>query len=129
GWVRYAFDKFEVPYELIYKEAVRQGHLRSAYDVIIVPNQAGSGKRLVFDIDSRGKPIPYKKDERFKSLGVYGESDDITGGMGLQGVAEFETFVKDGGVLVTLGAATFFPAEVRLAPPLDAARTTGHFYP
>src|SRR6185503_10081102 len=28
GWVRYAFDRFEVPYELIYKERVKQGHLR-----------------------------------------------------------------------------------------------------
>jgi hypothetical protein len=128
GWVRYAFDKFEVPYELIYKERVRQGHLRDAYDVIVVPNQGGSGKRLVFDIESRGKPIPYKKDDRFKSLGVYGESDDITGGMGLQGVAEFETFVKDGGVLVTLAAASYFPAEFGIAPRIDAARTTGQFY-
>jgi hypothetical protein len=128
GWVRYALDKFEVPYELIYKERVRQGHLRAAFDVIVVPSQSGSGKRLVFDIESRGKPIPYKKDERFKSLGVYGESDDITGGMGLQGVAELDAFVKDGGLLVTLGAASYFPAEFGLTPRIDAARTTAQFY-
>jgi hypothetical protein len=128
GWVRYALDKFEVPYELIYKERVRQGHLRAAFDVIVVPSQGGSGKRLVFDIESRGKPIPYKKDERFKSLGVYGESDDITGGMGLQGVAELDAFVKDGGLLVTLGAASYFPAEFGLTPRVDATRTTAQFY-
>ena len=28
GWVRYAFDKFEVPYDLIYKERVREGNLQ-----------------------------------------------------------------------------------------------------
>jgi Zinc carboxypeptidase len=128
GWVRYAFDQFEVPYELIYKERVKQGRLRSAYDVILVPSQAGSGKRLVFDVESRGKPIPYKRDDRFKSLGVYGESDDITGGMGLQGVAEFDAFIKDGGVLVTLGAASYLAAEFGLAPRIDAARTTAQFY-
>jgi hypothetical protein len=128
GWVRYAFDKFEVPYELIYKERVNQGNLRNAYDVILIPSQAGSGKRLVFDVESRGKPIPYKKDDRFKSLGVYGESDDITGGMGLQGVAELEKFVKEGGLLVTLGAASYFPAEFGLTPRVDAARTTQQFY-
>ncbi|MGH9142025.1 MAG: M14 family zinc carboxypeptidase, partial [Vicinamibacterales bacterium] len=54
GWVRYAFDQFEVPYDLIYKERVRQGNLKSAYDVIIIPNQSGTAKRLVFDIESRG---------------------------------------------------------------------------
>jgi hypothetical protein len=128
GWVRYAFDKFEVPYDLIYKERVRQGDLKRAYDVIVIPHQAGSAKRLVFDIDSRGTPIEYKKSEKFKNLGMYGESDDITGGMGLEGVIEFDKFVKAGGVLVTLGAASYFPAEFGLAPRVDAARTTAQFY-
>ncbi len=128
GWVRYAFDKFEIPYDLIYKERVTKGDLRGSYDVIIIPNQANSAKKLVFDVDNRGQPIEYKKSERFKNLGMYGESDDITGGMGLEGVAEFEKFVKAGGVLVTLGTASFFPAEFGLAPKVDAARPSSQFY-
>ncbi len=128
GWVRFAFDKFELPYDLIYKDRVREGNLKNAYDVIVIPHQAGSGKRMVFDIDSRGTPIAYKKSGQFKYLGMYGESDDITGGMGLEGVAEIDKFAKAGGVLVTLGAASFFPAEFGLAPKVDAARTTAAFY-
>jgi hypothetical protein len=128
GWVRYAFDKFEVPFDLIYKDQVRQGNLKGNYDVIVIPHQAGSAKRLVFDIESRGTPIAYKKSEQFKYLGMYGESDDITGGMGIEGVAEIDKFVKAGGVLVTLGNASFFPAEFGLAPRVDAARTSGQFY-
>src|SRR5262245_19866982 len=128
GWVRHAFDKFEIPYDLIYKERVKKGDLRGSYDVIILPMQGGSGKRIVFDIENRGQAIEYKKSDRFKFLGGYGESDDITGGMGLEGVAEFEKFVKSGGVLVTLGTASYFPAEFGLAPRVDAARTTAQFY-
>jgi hypothetical protein len=128
GWVRYAFDKFEVPFDLIYKDQVRHGNLKGSYDVIVIPHQAGSAKRLVFDIESRGTPIAYKKSEQFKYLGMYGESDDITGGMGIEGVAEIDKFVKAGGVLVTLGNASFFPAEFGLAPRVDAARTSGQFY-
>jgi hypothetical protein len=128
GWVRYAFDKFEIPFDLIYKDRVRQGNLRAAYDVIVIPNQAGTAKRLVFDIESRGAPIAYQKSDRFKYLGMYGESDDITGGMGIDGVAEIDKFVKGGGVLITLGAASFFPAEFGLAPKIDAARTSAQFY-
>lgn len=128
GWVRYALDKFEVPYDLIFKERVKKGDLKGAYDVIVLPNQGGSGKRVVFDIENRGQPIAYKKSEQFKNLGMYGESDDITGGMGLDGVAEFEKFVKAGGVLVTLGAASYFPAEFGLAPKVDAARPSQQFY-
>jgi hypothetical protein len=128
GWVRYAFDRFEVPFDLIYKERVKKGDLKGSYDVIVMPMQGGSGKRIVFDIDSRGQPIEYKKSDKFKFLGGYGESDDITGGMGLEGVAEFEKFVKAGGVLVTLGTASYFPAEFGVAPRVDAARTSSQFY-
>src|SRR5262249_36451527 len=103
GWGRYAFDKFEVPYDLICKDQVKRGDLKSKYDVIVIPQQSGTAKRLVFDIDSRGTPIAYRKSEQFKNLGMYGESDDITGGMGLEGVAELDRFVRAGGVLVTLG--------------------------
>jgi Zinc carboxypeptidase len=128
GWVRYAFDRFGVPYDLIYKDRVRAGNLKSAYDVVVIPNQSGTGKRLVFDIESRGTPIEYRKSEQFKYLGGYGESDDITGGMGIDGVAEFDRFVKAGGLLVTLGTASFFPAEFGLTPKVDASRTSGQFY-
>ena len=128
GWVRYAFDKFEVAYDLIYKERVRKGDLKSAYDVIVIPNQAGTAKRLVFDVEPRSTPIEYKKSDAFKNLGMYGESDDITGGMGLEGVTELDKFVKAGGVLITLGTASYFPAEFGLTPRVDAARTSAQFY-
>src|SRR5262245_41114086 len=124
GWVRYSFDKFGVPYDLIFKEHVKKGDLKGAYDVIVLPSQGGTAKRLVFDIDGRGQPIEYKKSDRFRNLGMYVESDDITGGMGLDGVAEFDKFVKAGGVLVTLASASYFPAEFGLAPRVDAARTS-----
>ena len=128
GWVRYALDKFEVPFDLIYKERVKKGDLRASYDVIVVPNQGRGGKGLVFDIEPKGKPIAYTRTDRFKSLGMYGESEDITGGMGIAGVAEFEKFVNAGGLLVTLGSASFFPPEFGLTRTIDAGRTSPQFY-
>ena len=130
GWVRYALDHFEVNYDLIYKERVRQGGLKGSYDVILMPSQGGRGgaKSIVFDIESRGKPIAYDKTPQFKSLGMYGESPDITGGMGLPGVLELEKFVQQGGTLITLGASSYFPAEFGLARTVDAARPSAQFY-
>jgi hypothetical protein len=128
GWVRHALDQFGVQYDLIYKERVKQGNLRDAYDVILIPNQGGSGKRIVFDIEPKSKPIAYTKTDQFKTMGVYGSSEDITGGMGLAGVAEFEKFINAGGVLVTLGTASFFPAEFGLTRRIDAGRTSPQFY-
>src|SRR5439155_26164889 len=57
-----------------------------------------------------------------------GDSDDITGGMGLDGAAEFDRFVKAGGVLVTLGAASYFAAEFGIAPRIESSRTSTQFY-
>jgi hypothetical protein len=128
GWVRHAFDAFEVGYDLIFKEQVLAGRLRDKYDVIVMPSQGRTGKGLVFDIAPVGKPLAYRKTAQFKSLGMYGESDDVTGGMGLAGVVEIDRFVRQGGLLVTLGGASFFPAEFGLAPRVDAARPSAQFY-
>jgi hypothetical protein len=128
GWVRHALDQFGVQYDLIYKERVKQGNLRAAYDVILMPNQGGSGKRIVFDIEAKGKPLAYTKTEQFKTMGMYGSSEDITGGMGLSGVVEFEKFINSGGLLITLGSASFFPPEFGLTRTIDAGRTSPQFY-
>ncbi|MDQ3418440.1 MAG: hypothetical protein M3541_06605, partial [Acidobacteriota bacterium] len=39
GWVRFTFDKFGIPFDLIYKERVKKGNLRNDYDVIVMPTQ------------------------------------------------------------------------------------------
>jgi hypothetical protein len=128
GWLRYAFDRFGIPYELIFKERVRQGDLRSAYDLVIVPSQSGTARRLVFDLEPKSRPLAYRKTERFRNLGMYGESDDITGGMGLEGVVELRTFVEQGGLLVTTGSSSYFPPEFGLTRRVDASRPGAQFY-
>jgi hypothetical protein len=132
GWVRYAFDHFELKYDLIYKERVRQGNLKAAYDVIVIPHQGGRGggaKGLIFDVEGKpGKKFAYTKDPAYPSLGAYGESEDISGGMGVSGVAELDKFVNQGGVLITLGAASYLPAETFITRTVDASRPTAAFY-
>jgi hypothetical protein len=129
GWVRHAFDTFDVPYDLIYKERIREGNLRAAYDVILVPNQGRSAKSLVFDVEPHaGKPVPYTKDPQFPSLGEYGSSEDITGGMGLEGVIELQKFVQAGGVLITLGGSSQLPTDFGLVRNVNSSRPSAQFY-
>ena len=128
GWVRYALDRFEIPYELIYKERVKQGRLRNDFDVIAIPSQAGSGKRLVFDIDPASRPLAYTRTGEYQNLGMYGASEDISGGMGLQGALELQKFAEDGGLLITLGSASLFPIEFGLTRTVDASRPSPQFY-
>jgi hypothetical protein len=120
GWVRHALDTYGVAYDLIYKERVKKGGLRADYDVLLIPSQYGSGKGLVYDIEPAKIPLAYQ--------GLYGQTEDITGGMGLAGAMELEKFVREGGVVITLGASSFFPAEFGLTREVEARRTSAAFY-
>lgn len=130
GWYRLAFDRFEIPYDLIHKDQARAGNLRAKYDVILVPHQGQgqSGKSLVFEQPKLSKPLPYRKNERFKTFGFYAETDDTRGGMGLEGAAEFDRFVRDGGVLVTTGIASAFPVDFGIAKGVDQQTPQAGFY-
>jgi hypothetical protein len=127
GWVRFTFDRFGVPYDLIYKERVRKGNLRADYDVIVMPTQNAS-RQAVFQPPA-ARPVPYLKTEKYRFLGVYGESPDITGGMGGEGVDAFAQFLDAGGTLITMGNAVRFPADFGFARTVDATGSTSNqFY-
>ncbi|HEU5457741.1 MAG TPA: M14 family zinc carboxypeptidase, partial [Terracidiphilus sp.] len=128
GWVRYTFDQYKVPYDLIFKERVRAGDLGKDYDVIVIPTQVRSAKDLVFGIPNEGRPLSYEKTARFRFLGDYGSSPDITGGMGARGVEAFQQFVESGGTLVTLGASSSFAPEFGFTPTIAAGSPSGKFY-
>jgi hypothetical protein len=122
GWVRFTFDQFGIPYDLIFKERARQGDLRADYDVIVMPTQTLT-RQSVF-APPAARPVPYMKDEKYKFLGMYGESPDITGGMGGEGVDAFAKFLDGGGTLITLGNASRFPTEFGFARSVDASGST-----
>jgi hypothetical protein len=127
GWVRFTFDKFGVPFDLIYKERVRKGNLRNDYDVIVMPTQTAT-RQSVF-APPAARPVPYVKTDKYRFLGMYGESPDITGGMGGEGVDAFAKFLDAGGTLIAMGNAVRFPAEFGFARTVDAsASTSSAFY-
>ena len=128
GWVRYAFDQYKVPYDLIFKERVLKGNLRKDYDLLLVPNQMRTSKALITDIPRGKVALAYTKTDKFKFLGDYGSSEDITGGMGAQGVAEMQRFTEEGGLLVTLGTSSSLPADYGITPRIDVGSTSARFY-
>jgi hypothetical protein len=129
GWVRLAFDRWEIAFDLIHKDHVQSGaNLRSKYDVIVMPHQTNTGKSVVYEQPKLSKPLPYRKNDKFKSFGFYAETDDVRGGMGLAGAAELQRFVDGGGVLLTFGVASGFAAEFGLAKGVDAQNPASGFY-
>ncbi|MQA29325.1 MAG: hypothetical protein GEU82_05710, partial [Luteitalea sp.] len=111
GWWRAALDRYEVPYRYFGDQKLRQGNLRAAYDVILLPHIGGTAVAQVNGLARTGKtPLPYRRTEATPHLGINDESDDIRGGMGIEGLAELAKFVDQGGLLITEGStATIFP--------------------
>jgi hypothetical protein len=126
GWYRDAFDKFGIPYDLIFKERLKKGNLRGEYDVIVMPTQQAN--RAAIFAPPAARPVPYLKTDKYKFLGMYGESPDITGGMGGEGVDAFAKFLEAGGTLICTGDAVRFPTEMGLARTVDASGSTSNAF-
>ena len=84
-----------------------------------MPTQ-NANRQAVFQAPA-ARPVPYMKDAKYKFLGMYGESPDITGGMGGEGVDAFAKFLDGGGTLIAMGNAVRFPTELGLARTVDAS--------
>ena len=101
-----------MPYTYFADQKLKEGNLRSKYDVIIFPHVGGSavvaGQRHG---DDRQRAAALQEDRRDpeprrSSIPV----DDIRGGMGIEGLAELANFVQEGGTLITEGSTTtIFP--------------------
>ena len=117
GWYRHAFDRFGIPFDLVYKERVVQGNLERDYDVIVMAAQNLNRETVL--AEPADEPEPYRRTEKLRYLGTYGETDDLTGGFGEAGVRAFEQFLEAGGTLITALTAVRFPIE------FGYARTVG----
>src|SRR4029077_9083418 len=107
-----ALDAYGVPYAYFADQKLREGNLRARYDVILFPHVGGSAVSQVNGLARTGKaPLPYKKTGATPNLAYLDSSDDIRGGMGIEGLAELAKFVEQGGTLITEGStATICPA-------------------
>jgi hypothetical protein len=104
GWFRLAFDGLQIPYDYISDHDVRDTpNLREKYDVIIFPPVGGSAQRIVNGLPMLGDPIPWKTTELTPNIGKIDSTDDMRGGMGLQGLIHLKKFIEDGGLFVTVG--------------------------
>ncbi|HEX2718310.1 MAG TPA: hypothetical protein VHM67_11570, partial [Gemmatimonadaceae bacterium] len=113
GWVRAAFDTYGVPYTYFADQKLKDGNLRQRFDVIVLPHIGGTATSQISGVPVvPGQPaLPYRKTDATPNLGVLDQSDDIRGGMGLEGLAELQKFVAAGGTLIVEGAtATVLPA-------------------
>jgi hypothetical protein len=126
GWVRGALDHYGVPYDYFADPLVAEGNLRERYDVIIYPHVGGTAQAHLDGIPMTGElPLPYQRTDSTPNLGGIDESEDIRGGMGLEGLVELANFVRAGGMLLLEGStASIFP-EFGLTPGVTVQDRAG----
>jgi hypothetical protein len=129
GWLRMLFDDEAIPYTLIMDEDVKRGGLEDRFDVIVFPNTYGSLKEIIQGIDPKHSPLAYNRTEEFPTQGFPTASADITGGLTWKGVQNIEDFVREGGVLVTLGGASQLPLDGGIARDIRRAKVKEVFTP
>lgn len=90
GWTLWLMEQFDFPVDTLHDATIRAGEI-SQYDAIILPNHPG-GEIL-----------------RGNAPGTM--PDEYVGGLGSEGAAQLERFVRAGGTLIAFDAATEFPIE------------------
>jgi hypothetical protein len=122
GWVRMIFDEQKVPYTLIMDDDVRRGGLKERFDVVLYPHTRLGLREIVGGIDPRLAPLAYTKTPQYATHGSPTASADITGGLTWRGVQNLEDFVRQGGLLVTLGGASTLALDGGIARDVRRAR-------
>ncbi len=94
GWIRWMFEQYEFPFEVIFPQVLDAGNLKAAFDVIVVPSSTYSdGSRGRF----RRQPEPDSIPEEYRSmLGQLTQSESIP---------PLKTFVAEGGTLLAIGSS------------------------
>jgi zinc carboxypeptidase len=102
GWTRWLLEQYEFPYKSIGDAAVREGNLRSQFDVVILPSLPPD--RIADGLSQDVVPPAY------------------AGGLGDAGGRALKTFVENGGTLVSLDQAGGFAISALGLPVRDVTR-------
>jgi hypothetical protein len=99
GWLRWMFERYEFPFELVFPQVLEAGNLKSSYDVIVFPSDTyteGRGGRGGFG-GRRFGPAPESIPEEYRSmLGAVSAAKTVP---------PVRKFVEEGGTIVAMGAA------------------------
>jgi hypothetical protein len=99
GWTRWIFEQYGIDYAPLRDAEVRAGNLRARFDAVVIPDQS---QRDLIEGHKRGA-MP----------------EELTGGLGDEGVKALREFVAAGGTLVCLNESAAVLAEKLKLPVRD----------
>jgi len=123
GWWRMEFDLLKVPYDYISTQVVaKDANLHAKYEVIVFPPVGRPTQAVVAGMPMWGNPLPWKTTELTPNIGKIDSTDDMRPGLGWSGLANLESFVRRGGVLITTDDTSDLAVTFGLAPGVSIQR-------
>jgi hypothetical protein len=123
GWWRQAFDNAQVPFTYINTQQVaKDDSLSAKFDVIIFPPVGRGPEGIVGGMPMWGNALPWKKTAETPNLGSEDQTDDMRPGLGWIGVAHLQTFVRNGGLLLTVMDTADLAVSSGFTPGLSIAQ-------
>ena len=113
GWMRFVFDQFEFPYDVVYANDIDNSDLGAKYDVLILPDGAvlSAPADSATSFQARSQPAPEKIPPQYRShLGRISVAKSLP---------RIRSFVENGGTLLALGDAAEIAYRLEL-PVSDA---------
>jgi len=98
GWTRFVLEQFSFPYVSLKDSDIKQGRLRSKYDVIILPHDSTAMITGEEEDQAPDEPPPDYPPQYLSGLGE-------------EGAEALRQFVEEGGTIVALGDASEFAIE------------------
>jgi hypothetical protein len=96
------FDRLKVPYDYISTQVIaNESDLRSKYDVVVFPPTGRSAQAIIAGLPMWGNPLPWKTSQLTPNIGRIDSTDDMRPGLGYTGVMHLDSFVRNGGLLIT----------------------------
>jgi hypothetical protein len=100
GWIRWLFEQFEFPFEVVYPSTLDSEDLIKKYDVLVFPSGAIPGQ-------DRGEGRRYGRSEQIKPEDVPEEYRNRLGNITVEKtVPNLLRFLEEGGTVLTIGRST-----------------------
>jgi hypothetical protein len=123
GWMRIALDEYGIPYDYVSVHEARDNPaLRDRYDVIIMGPAVADAMQYLNGLQGP-RPIPWKATEITPNIGRQNSTDDMRGGLELEGILNLRRFVEAGGVFITVHNSSVVPIQFGLAPGVSIRNT------
>jgi len=117
GWWRLALDQVKIPYDYISTQDVsKNSDLNAKYDAILFAPVGRSPQQIVDGMPMTGNALPWKTTQLTPNIGKLDSTDDMRPGLGWSGIANLQSFVRRGGLLINVMDTANFAVAFGMTP-------------